>query len=187
MREHLLARGLEPDRYSSVFVDTDRATFALWNLSGQMVGYQTYRPDRDKNRNDDPREQRYFTFVSRFDGKVPALAVWGLETLSPDKPVYLCEGVFDACKLHQLGLSAIATLGSDPAPLRGWLKCLPQRKIAVCDGDAAGQKLAKFADQAIFLPEGMDAGDLSTEALREILAGSELDCANPGRSTKRRP
>lgn len=172
MQEHLLRRGLDANRYSGVFVDVDRATFALWNLSGQMVGYQVYRPDRDKAPCDDPREQRYFTFVSRFGGKTPALAVWGLETLLPGEPVYLCEGVFDACRLHRLGFAAVATLGSDPKPLREWLGCLPQKKVAVCDGDAAGRKLAKFADAAVFLPEGKDAGDLSDEELLAALAVS---------------
>lgn len=79
------------------------------------------------------------------------------------------------------------SLGNNISPKKGWLKCLPQRKVAVCDGDAAGQKLAKFADQAIFLPEGMDAGDLSIEVLYEILASSGRGCAKPGRGAKRRP
>lgn len=39
MKTHLAARGLDPTRYSGVFVADDSVTFALWNLSGQMVGY----------------------------------------------------------------------------------------------------------------------------------------------------
>ncbi|WP_199028806.1 toprim domain-containing protein [Ralstonia sp. ASV6] len=169
MNAHLAERWLNPSRYRGVFVAEDSATFALWNFSGQMVGYQTYRPDRPKNHDGDPREGRYFTFVSRYGGRTPELAVWGLETVDPGRPLFLCEGVFDACRLHALGLSCVATLGSDPKPLRQWLNCLPQLKVAVCDGDAAGRKLAKFADEAVFLPDGKDAGDLSENELRDAL------------------
>lgn len=170
MRTHLAARGLDPARYSGVFVADDSVTFALWNLSGQMVGYQTYRPDRPKAHDGAPREQRYFTFVSRYGAQTPELAVWGLETAEAGRPLFLCEGVFDACKLHSLGLACVATLGSDPKPLRQWLACLPQLTVAVCDGDAAGRKLAKFADQVVYLPEGQDAGDLAEHDLRVALA-----------------
>ncbi|WP_198172410.1 MULTISPECIES: toprim domain-containing protein [Burkholderia] len=170
MRQHLAERGLNPALYNGVFLADDSVTFALWNLSGQMVGYQTYRPDMPKAYDGDPREQRYFTFVSRFGGRTPELAVWGMETVRYSAPLFLCEGVFDACRLHTLGLACVATLGNDPKPLRAWLRCLPNRTVAVCDGDAAGRKLAKFADEAVYLPDETDAGDLSEVDLRAALA-----------------
>ncbi|MDB5777546.1 MAG: hypothetical protein JWP38_3679 [Herbaspirillum sp.] len=169
MQQHLADRGLDVRRYSSVYVDQDRATFALWNLSGQMVGYQVYRPDMPKNGDGHPRDQRYYTFVSRYGAKTPQLAVWGIETLRPGAPVFLVEGVFDACKLHNLGLAAVATLGSDPQHLCSWLKCLPCRKVALVEGDSAGKKLAKYGDEAMFLPLGKDAGDMNEQELAVIL------------------
>lgn len=169
MRNHLLSRGLNPANYSGVYVDHDSATFLLWNLSGQLVGYQVYRPDKEKSRSGEPRDRRYFTFVSRFGGSSPTIAVWGLETLDARKPVYICEGIFDACRLHSLGLSAIAVLGNNPKPLQGWLSCLPQKKIAVCDGGSAGAKLSDFADESFFFPEGRDAGDSTDEEILNLI------------------
>lgn len=141
-------------------------TVYLWNLSGQLVGYQVYRPGQPKTGLDDPREQRYFTHMTR-SGTSPALSVWGLETLVKGAPVFLCEGIFDACRLHSVGLPALAVLGNDPQHIGSWLWCLPQRKIAVCQGDRAGQKLAKFGEP-LHLPEGMDVGDLPEEDFRRI-------------------
>jgi len=167
MLAHLKTRGLNPSKYSGVAIDVDSVTFPLWNLSGQMVGYQVYKPNAEKNHNLEPRDQRYYTYVSRFGGKEPSLAVWGLETVTSDKPLYLVEGVFDACKLHNLGLSAVAVLSCDPKHLKSWLGTLPQKKVAVCEGDSAGRKLAKFGNSAVFLPEGKDVGELSDEELEK--------------------
>jgi hypothetical protein len=165
MLAHLSGRCLDPSKYSGVAVDVDSVTFPLWNLSGQMVGYQVYKPNAEKNHQLAPRDQRYFTYVTRAGGKEPALAVWGIETVSSNKPLYLVEGVFDACKLHNLGLSAVAVLSCDPKHLKSWLATLPQKKVAVCEGDAAGRKLAKFGNSAVFLPEGKDVGSLNDEEL----------------------
>lgn len=170
MQQHLAGRGLDVRRYNGVYVDQDRVTFSLWNLSGQLVGYQVYRPDMPKNSAGHPRDQRYFTYVSRYGAKTPELAVWGLETVRPDLPLFLVEGVFDACKLHNLGLAAVATLGSDPQHLFPWLACLPCKKVALVEGDAAGKKLAKFGKEAVFLPLGKDAGDMTAEELVVTLA-----------------
>ena len=132
-----------------------------------MVGYQVYNPSNVKNHKLAPRDQKYYTYVTRADDRHPALAVWGLETVSQDKPLYLVEGVFDACKLHNLGLSALAVMGCDPKHLQSWLATLPHKKVAVCDGDVSGRKLAKYADHAVFLPLGKDVGDLTVEELTE--------------------
>ena len=168
MTEHLQSRYFNPALYSGAIVDVDRLTVLIWNLVGQLVGYQVYRPDCSKNHLFNPRDQRYFTFVSRFGGTTPALAVWGLETLLPYSPVFICEGIFDACRLHWFGIPAIAALTSDPKHLRSWLACLPNRKIAVCDGDVAGRKLAKYGDASIMLPDGADIGSLTSSEFEHL-------------------
>ena len=101
VRKHLLERGLNPELYT-VSWDEETACFALWNLSGQWVGYQQYRPFAPKTCHNDPREGRYFTWAKN------RLAVWGLETWDFRQDLlFVTEGVFDACKLHNLGLPEI--------------------------------------------------------------------------------
>lgn len=141
--------------------------FGLWNLSGQLVGYQQYKPFAPKTRSNHPKESRYYTYYSKEAGLGKTTA-WGLETLRRDLPVFLCEGIFDACRLHKVGLPALALLGSDPVHLRQWLGLLSQPLISVVQGDRAGKKLAKYGDDAILLPNGHDVGSLDEEGFLEI-------------------
>lgn len=150
-----------PDRDSSCL------TLPLWNLSGQMVGYQVYSPLLSKERDKaNPRNMRYFTYAS--EGQV---CVWGLETLRYDLPLYLTEGVFDACRLHWYGLPAVALLTNNAVHLRGWLRCLPVKKVACVQGDKAGMALAKFGDSCVYLPTGEDVGSLSDGDFSKLFLG----------------
>lgn len=141
------------------------ATFPLWNLSGQMVGYQQYRPLASKDRQNDPRESRYFTFR-----KQPTLCLFGVETLHlTPNVVFLTEGVFDACRLTERGVSALAVLSCDQnKELRAWLRSLNRLVVAVCDNDAAGRKLAKFGDVAVTM-ESHDLGDATAQEVTQLL------------------
>lgn len=176
MLDHLLKRHMNIGLYSGAYVDEASATFALWNLSGQMVGYQTYRPDKPKlrGRNFDPMEMRYYTYISRYGGADPATTAWGLETLYWPGPTYLCEGIFDACRLHSHGFSALAMLGSNPVHLASWLRTLPYELVSVVQGDEAGKKLAKFGDKAVYLPPGRDVGDLSETEFLQTFKNNRL-------------
>lgn len=141
----------------STWIGGGRATFALWNLSGQLVGYQTYTPHAPKGRQENPRDQRYFTYVT--PGQ---LGVWGLESLNVRRRVlYLAEGIFEACLLHRLGYAAIAVLGNDPQHLKSWLRTLSVRTVAILQGDGPSQHLRKYADSAIQLATGTDLADYS--------------------------
>jgi hypothetical protein len=146
--------------------DVERvATFYLWNLSGQLVGYQQYRPDGEKKPNNNPKEGKYFTYR-----KQPTLTVWGVESLHlTPNVVFVCEGLFDAARLTERGVSALAVLSNNPTPdLRNWLTCLNRKVVAVCDNDTAGRKLAKFGDVAVFC-EDHDLGDSSDEYVTNLL------------------
>jgi DNA primase len=147
--------------------ETERVvTFYLWNLSGQLVGYQQYRPEGAKVGQKNPKEAKYFTYR-----KQPTLALWGLESLhlSPDV-VFLTEGVFDAARLTEKGYSALAVLSNDPSrDLANWLSMLNRKVVAVCDNDKAGKRLAKFGDVAVFTDE-KDLGDSTEEFVNELLA-----------------
>lgn len=111
-----------------------------------MVGYQEYRSDKPKNHYcEDKHDSKYFTFVSHYEYKT-RLAVWGLDLYDPYSKLYIVEGIFDACKPHNMGLNCIAVLGSNPSNLSSWIKTLPNYKIAIGDGDKAGKVLTTYGD-----------------------------------------
>jgi hypothetical protein len=74
--EHVYSRYMNTDLHK-VWVDENEgvATFPLWNLTGQLIGYQRYKSNADKAKKNNPREGRYFTRVR--EGKV---GIWGLES-----------------------------------------------------------------------------------------------------------
>lgn len=130
-----------------MYMDDETATFMMFNLSNQIVGYQQYRPDADKTRHNEPKDGRYFTYCK------DKLGVWGLESFYYRTDV-LCitEGVFKACRLHNWGIPAVAMISNDPKPARSWLSVLNRKIVSICDPDVSGSKLAKFGDVAI-IPE----------------------------------
>lgn len=144
------------------------ATFLLYNLSGQLVGYQQHRPDvRKTPQKLGPKAARYFTYR-----KQPTHGVFGLESLhQSDGPVFLTEGVFDACRLTSLGQSALAVCCNDPPKdFANWLLPLRRKVVVVADNDSAGRKLAKFGDCAEFCPEpSQDLGDCSQDFVTHLL------------------
>ena len=85
---HLRSRGVDPSR-TNVIMDKEsgKATFLLYNLSGQLVGYQQYNPSGDKKgQNRMPAEHRkalakYYNYVTKEDEHTSKIAVWGLETV----------------------------------------------------------------------------------------------------------
>lgn len=164
--EHLKKRHLDLELHRPMVDEVERvATFFLYNLSGQVVGYQQYRPEGEKKPQNNPKQGKYFTYR-----KQPTLAVWGVESLhlSPNV-VFLTEGVFDACRLTEKGYSALAVLSNNTGwDLKNWLSMLNRKVVAVCDNDDAGRKLAKFGDVAVFC-ESHDLGDSSDEFVTNLV------------------
>ena len=161
--EYLLRRHLNLDLHRPVVNETERtATFLLYNLSGQLVGFQQHRPDALKTpQKMGPREARYFTYR-----KQPTHGVWGLESFYlSDGPVFVTEGVFDAARLTAVGQTALATCCNDPQrDLGNWLQSLARPVVVVADNDKAGKKLAKFGNYVEYCPEeGQDLGDCPQE------------------------
>lgn len=184
LRDHLLSRSCDPDLYH-VHVDESArvATFMLFALSGVVAGYQTYRPEGIKNTSEGrklgltPRDLKYFTYVSRDATKTPfAVTVFGMERFDfRKKTLYVVEGIFDAVKLHSMGLNAIAVLCNvqsnkqNKSELRGWLDSLSMHVVGVLDNDPAGLMLAKVCDEYFVCPPGRDPGDMTTDELKELL------------------
>ena len=167
--EHLIERHVQFDRYPGLFIGEEDATFLFYNLSGQIIGYQRYNPLGDKKgRNlENGKYYNYQTHIN--DVRTTAmLGVWGLETYDYRYDLlFLVEGVFDAVRLHNLELPAIACLTNNPKHLRNWLLCLDRKIIAVCEDDKAGKKLANSADGAIMLSNGKDLGELTDDEVEE--------------------
>lgn len=167
--KHLMGRGVDPTK-TRVIIDeeTEDSYFFLYNLSGQMVGYQKYNPNYVKTGQsnlDDPRMAKYFTWVSD-EEKGKKIAVWGLESLDVMKHeyVFITEGIFDAARIQEAGYPALAVLCNNPSDsLKSWLMTLPQKKIVIYDNDKAGRKLMKAGDFAYTVPSGKDANDLTPE------------------------
>lgn len=135
-----------------------------------MVGYQQYRPDGLKTERKNPRKGRYFTYVSKEATGHSKLAVWGLDFLRNNQDtVYVVEGVFKACRFHNLGLNAVAVLGADPKPLTEWLWSSGFKTVAVCDGDVPGRKLAKHSRDAFFLLDGLYLDEMSTGDFKSLV------------------
>lgn len=148
--QHLSSRYLQAPTISTT---EDAVVFPLWNLSGQLVGYQQYRPFAETKQNPErPSEAKYFTYLP-----TTKVTAYGLEFLNYDDPLlFIVEGVFDAVRFHNMRLNCLAVLSCDPKHLKEWLRLLPFYKVAVCDDDEAGMKLAKYGDYYVRCEEGND-------------------------------
>ena len=165
LTDHLETRYFRISLYSGASINDDTLTVILWNLSGSPVGYQSYSPLLPK-RAKNPKEAKYFTYVTE-----GALAVFGLESLQlGDSFVFVCEGIFDAARLHSWGIPAIAVLGSNPLHLVSWLNTLPQTTISAVQGDQAGLMLSLLTDKAVFLPAGEDVSSLSSADFQKFFS-----------------
>lgn len=166
--DHLLTRHLDM-RLHRVWVAEELgcASFPLWNLSGQLLGYQRYRPHASKALNNDPREGRYFTRV--VNGNT---AAWGLESWNLSDTLFLVEGLFDAARLTSRGYSAVAVFSNEPSKnTREWLyaACSNRRVVAVCDNDVAGLQLARYGHVSHVMLDGKDLGDASDSYVTDFL------------------
>ncbi len=135
-------------------------------MSGQIVGFQQYRPEADETKQNNPKEGRYFTIK-----KPGTIVVFGVETLHlTPNIVFLVEGMFDAARLSSRGFSALAVLSNNPTgDLKGFLKCLNRKVVVLCDNDEASKKLAKFGNEFVVM-ESHDVGDSTEEELDLLLS-----------------
>lgn len=170
LESHLKRRRMEVDRYTSVHLDEDRRiiSFLVWNLSGQLVGFQKYRPDADKLLKNSEDVGRYYTYFTAGE-KQRMIGVWGLESFNyRDDILCFTEGVFDAAQLHRFNIPAVAVFSNNPKQLRPWLTILPRKLIGFRDNDVAGKQLEKYMDECIVMTE-KDLGDSTDEDIEQIL------------------
>ncbi len=185
LEEHLRGRGIDKEE-TRVIIDEESndVFFFLYNLSGQMVGYQKYNPTFSKKGQNskalgNPRDTKYYNWVGEEDyGK--KVAVWGLESYSfEDEFLFITEGIFDIARVHQAGYPGIAVLCNDPSPqVANWLETLPQKKIVIYDNDKAGEVLRKLGDYSFSIEGGKDLNDLSPKDAKEFLDDIVLKIKN---------
>lgn len=175
LTDHLKGRGIDINNTHVIIDDkTEDVYFFIYNLSGQLVGYQKYNRNYQKtgqSKLDDPRMAKYFTHVSS-EGNGKKTAVWGLESLDimSDDYVFIVEGIFDAARIQEVGYPALAVLCNNPeVSLKNWLDTLPQKKIVIYDNDKAGRKLIKLGDFAYTVPVGKDINDLNPKDAKTFL------------------
>lgn len=143
-------------------LDKEILTFYLWNLSGQLRGFQKYNWKGDKTRNNS-EGGKYFSISPN------GSELYGLEWLNENVPVtFICEGIFDAISLLNYG-NAVAVLTNDPKSIRQQISLLPGHKVVVCDNDRAGLKLAKYGDDFIVCPPGEDPNSMTLPDLKSLL------------------
>ena len=184
---HLRERGVDPSK-TKVIMDMENgiATFMLYNLSGQAVGYQRYNPRGDKKDHSNSLAAKYYTYITKESPKIAKLAVWGTENIDPRNPyLFVTEGIFDANKLKNAGYPAIAVLTNNPEHLRPWFKILNKKIVAIVDKDSAGSKLKKYADQWFEVPDGFkDLGEMPQKIANEFLNGVSKKLENYPRTAK---
>lgn len=167
MMSHLQSRDLDFTVHTVwVSEEESTATFPLWNLSGQMVGYQQYRPTATKKKNNHPSEGKYFTYT-----KKGSIYVWGLESFHfTPSLLFVTEGVFDATRLTKRGVSAVAILSNDPTnTVKTWLNSINRTIIVVADNDPAGRKLIKVGHHSVIVPDG-DLGGAPNEWVDNLVS-----------------
>lgn len=167
LKEHLISRGMDPSKYHIMYDSEDRIiTFYLYNLSGAIVGYQQYRMDQpSKQKKNDPKSGRYFTYLPRdVDG------VFGLEVLNyDDRTIYIVEGIFKAAVLHRLGYNAVAVLSATPKRMKPWFKIMKEtwNLVAIGDNDPAGASLVRTVGKGFQSPKDLD--EMSDENILNLL------------------
>jgi len=165
---HLHGRRLDTHLHRVWIDEANRlATFPLWNLSGQLVGYQQYRPHASKEAKNDPREGRYFTRL-----KENKVGVWGLESFNLSPTLFICEGIFDAARISAIGYAALATLSNDIAkPTASWLRVIrsSRRVVAICDSDTSGRRLSKHASTSHVVSGYKDLGEAPESYVQNIV------------------
>ena len=158
---HLKERHFDSDLHRAWLNDEDEcATFPLWNLTGQLTGYQTYRPRASKVQKNDLKG-KYYTYRNK-----DSVSVWGLESWNLSDTLFVVEGLFNACRLTEMGFSAVALLSNNPnKSTKRWLWAIRQHRkvVAICDPGDGGKYLKSLGHEYVVCDvdekNGVDLGD----------------------------
>jgi 5S rRNA maturation endonuclease (ribonuclease M5) len=167
MVNHLESRDIDFALHKPI-VNNDSATFMCYNLSGQLVGWQRYAPNRKSMCSNNP-DGRYYSYRIKHH-----ISIFGLETYRLDaKCVFITEGIFDTARLTKRGMTAFALLTNSPnSSMINFLECIPQRKVVICDNDKGGdflRKSLKYSTKDFIVPNRKDLGEESVEFVENII------------------
>ena len=169
--QHLKDRHMDLTLHNVILSD-EVATILLYNLSGEIVGYQRYNPAFPSafpgdGKQSNLRDRRYYNYVSQ--GKI---GLFGLESFHLNSPcVFITEGVFDACRLTNRGATAVAMLTNTPSSsMKNFLHCLAKPLIAICDNDQAGKKLKSVGHYYEIVQGSKDLGECEESYVDYLLA-----------------
>jgi hypothetical protein len=167
MSLHLKSRDIDFNLHKPI-VSKDSATFICYNLSGQLVGWQRYSPNKESMCSND-LDGRYYTYRSSSH-----ISIFGLETYNLNtKCIFITEGIFDSARLTKRGATAFALLTNSPnSSMLNFLACLPQRIVAICDNDKGGDFLRKRLQNIasdFIVPTAKDLGEETTEFVENLI------------------
>jgi len=175
--QHIRRRGADRVR-SWIDWAGEVVTFPLWTANGKLVGYQRYVWNEPKRRSN---IGKYFTWITE---EYKPLAFWGMEYVLPNpagcanhstvsqKPLLVCEGIFDAIRCIQCGFRACAILTATPSrQFVHWFNQLTyhQLTISIKDNDGAESGLDKLAKYVIMSAWHKDMGDHTVDEADEWL------------------
>ncbi len=179
-REHIALRGYKEDM-PNVVVDYDNevVTFLLFTITGTFAGYQNYHWKAEKVRGN---KGRYFTWLTDW---YKLMGIWGWHSLNRGYDnkhdfVFLCEGIWDAIRIHNAGYPAIAIMTATPHPNTvKYIKLNTHNRLAIGvldrDDNLAGQKLRAACDISYTVPAPFkDIGEMEPRTakywLEDVLA-----------------
>ncbi len=168
LREHLIQRHLDLNLHHA-WIDEENgvASFPMFGATGVYAGYLQYRPSGEKKLKNDKKDGMYFCFRSQAH-----CGFWGWESLHLSPTIAITEGIFDAARLSSAGISALAICANPMSPsMRELLYILGggRRIVSGCDGDKAGQRLAKVLPDSFICSPGEDIASIQEDEFEKFL------------------
>ena len=163
----------------------DRFEVGAWRGRGMLsncIAFRLHDPDRAPlgyagRRLDATRAQRLGKWV--FPRRLPKRRLlYGWHRTSPDDTLVLVECPWGTLRLHQLGIPAVALLGTHLSAVQARLLARARGVVVMLDGDDAGRAATtricrQLAAPAARLPRGYDPDDLSDDELRRLVANAQ--------------
>lgn len=157
---------MDLEKYNPYIHDIS-ATFMIYNLSKQLVGYQRYNPNNESLPYNNING-KYYTY------RRDLIGVWGLESYDDNQEYcFVTEGIFDACRLAKYNVNSLALLSNSPnSSVSNFLFCLSPKIVIIKDNDKAGDLLVKSLKGVyshVEVAENKDLGDSSEEFVKNLV------------------